>query len=58
MLQRITRSIGMTSRTFSTSSMAMNEAAATTTPTKPTGLYQFFQNNEALPKQIWTGNKI
>ncbi|CAO3612112.1 unnamed protein product [Mucor hiemalis] len=55
-LQRITRSLNVTSRTFSTSRIALAESApTTTTPVKPTGLYQFFENNEALPKQIWTG---
>lgn len=57
-LQRITRSLNVTSRSFSTARIALAESATTTTtatPAKPTGLYQFFENNEALPKQIWTG---
>jgi large subunit ribosomal protein L47 len=59
MLQRITRSVNwsMTSRTFSTCSIALAESTTTTTTkAKPTGLYQFFENGEALPKQNWTGN--
>jgi hypothetical protein len=52
MLQRITRAI--THRSFSTSRIALS-AEPSTTNSKPTGLYQFFENNEALPKQNWTG---
>lgn len=54
MLQRLTRNI--TTRCFSTTRTALS-TAETTTPPKATGLYQFFENNEALPKQIWTGKK-
>lgn len=58
-LQRITRSLNVTSRSFSTARIALAESTTTTTatPAKPTGLYQFFENNEALPKQIWTGKR-
>ncbi|KAI8092181.1 mitochondrial 39-S ribosomal protein L47 (MRP-L47)-domain-containing protein [Gilbertella persicaria] len=54
MLQRITRSVNwnLNVRSFSTSRAALSTEA---TPAKPTGLYQFFENNEALPKQNWTG---
>jgi large subunit ribosomal protein L47 len=56
MLQRITRAITTTSRSFTTSRIALStESSATTSSNKPTGLYQFFENNEALPKQNWTG---
>lgn len=58
MLQRITRSVnwGMASRSFGTSTLALAESTTTTTTkAKPTGLYQFFENGEALPKQNWTG---
>lgn len=56
-LQRISRlSVFNTSvRSFTTSSTAFSETAATTTKTKPKGLYQFFENNQTLPKQVWTG---
>ncbi|KAG2195983.1 hypothetical protein INT47_011488 [Mucor saturninus] len=59
MLQRISRSInwGLTNRTFSTSRIALAETTTTpVAPVKATGLYQFFENNESLPKQNWTGN--
>lgn len=57
MLQRITRAI-TTSRSFSTSRIALSTESTAATTNKPTGLYQFFENNEALPKQNWTGKKI
>lgn len=40
-------------RSFTTSASVFAE---TTTSTKPKGLYQFFENSQALPEQIWTGN--
>ncbi|KAI8372559.1 mitochondrial 39-S ribosomal protein L47 (MRP-L47)-domain-containing protein [Choanephora cucurbitarum] len=51
-LQRISCSFNHTlgARLFSTSRTTLAE-----TPVKPTGLYQFFENNQALPKQNWTG---
>ncbi|KAI7888493.1 mitochondrial 39-S ribosomal protein L47 (MRP-L47)-domain-containing protein [Mucor mucedo] len=58
MLQRISRSVnwGLTNRTFSTSRIALAETTTTpVAPVKATGLYQFFENNESLPKQNWTG---
>ncbi|CEG66867.1 Putative MRP-L47-domain-containing protein [Rhizopus microsporus] len=56
-LQRISRlSVFNTSvRSFTTSSTVFSETAATTTKNKPKGLYQFFENNQTLPKQVWTG---
>ncbi|KAI9362390.1 mitochondrial 39-S ribosomal protein L47 (MRP-L47)-domain-containing protein [Pilaira anomala] len=56
-LQRVTRSVNfnLTSRTFSTSRIALADLNTQATPVKATGLYQFFENNQALPKQIWTG---
>ncbi|KAG1151366.1 hypothetical protein G6F37_008643 [Rhizopus arrhizus] len=39
-------------RSFTTSASVFAE---TTTSTKPKGLYQFFENSQALPEQIWTG---
>lgn len=57
MLQRISRSINwsLTNRTFSTSRIALAETTTPVAPVKATGLYQFFENNESLPKQNWTG---
>lgn len=57
MLQRISRSLNgnLINRTFSTSSMALAETTTPVVPVKATGLYQFFENNESLPKQNWTG---
>jgi large subunit ribosomal protein L47 len=52
-LQRLTRSVNLTARAFSTSTTALTAEAAA--PKKATGLYQFFENNESLPKQLWTG---
>lgn len=56
-LQRVTRSVNfnLTSRTFSTSRIALGDLKTQATPVKTTGLYQFFENNQSLPKQIWTG---
>ncbi|KAI8879761.1 MRP-L47-domain-containing protein [Backusella circina FSU 941] len=52
-LQRIARSVNWSAtRQFTTSTTVRN---AVETTTKPKGLYQFFENNETLPKQIWTG---
>ncbi|KAI8971465.1 mitochondrial 39-S ribosomal protein L47 (MRP-L47)-domain-containing protein [Mycotypha africana] len=58
LLQRISRTIPWKNgcRNFSTTRTSLSsEISQNTTPAKPTGLYQFFENNEALPKQIWTG---
>ncbi|KAG2192697.1 hypothetical protein INT46_010588 [Mucor plumbeus] len=64
LLQRITRSVNWSattttaSRSITTSRAALSaETSSATTPntTKSTGLYQFFENNETLPKQNWTG---
>lgn len=63
LLQRVTRSINWNaattaSRSITTSRIALSaETSSATTPntTKSTGLYQFFENNETLPKQNWTG---
>ncbi|GAA5815630.1 hypothetical protein MFLAVUS_009142 [Mucor flavus] len=54
-LQRLARSVNLTSRTFSTSTIAFAESTTPAAPVKATGLYQFFENNQALPKQLWTG---
>ncbi|KAG2232018.1 hypothetical protein INT48_000573 [Thamnidium elegans] len=54
-LQRLGRSVNLTSRTFSTSTIAFAESTTPVAPVKATGLYQFFENNQALPKQLWTG---
>lgn len=57
MLQRLARSFNLTAaRSFSTSRTALS--TETSAPKQATGLYQFFENNEALPKQIWTGNNL
>ncbi|CDH50431.1 predicted protein [Lichtheimia corymbifera JMRC:FSU:9682] len=49
LLQRLARS---SVRAFSTTTAAANN---TTTTSSAKGLAQFFENGEALPKQIWTG---
>jgi large subunit ribosomal protein L47 len=55
-LQRIARSVNWNAtRQFTTSNTVRN--AVESTP-KPQGLYQFFENNETLPKQIWTGKLL
>ncbi|KAI9256902.1 mitochondrial 39-S ribosomal protein L47 (MRP-L47)-domain-containing protein [Sporodiniella umbellata] len=56
-LQRITQSRLSKSaiRSFSTSFPTLAESATPVASTKPKGLYQFFENNQALPEQIWTG---
>ncbi|KAI7907126.1 mitochondrial 39-S ribosomal protein L47 (MRP-L47)-domain-containing protein [Cokeromyces recurvatus] len=57
-LQRITRTFSWNTfnRKFSTSRIALStESTNIENTAKPKGLYQFFENNEALPKQIWTG---
>ncbi|KAI8137509.1 mitochondrial 39-S ribosomal protein L47 (MRP-L47)-domain-containing protein [Fennellomyces sp. T-0311] len=51
-LQRLSRSTFTSIRSFSTARPLLNEATANS---KPQGLNQFFENGEALPKQIWTG---
>ncbi|KAL9542719.1 hypothetical protein MBANPS3_008473 [Mucor bainieri] len=65
LLQRVSRAVNWNvasnaSRSISTSRIALSaetSSATTTTSntTKSTGLYQFFENNETLPKQNWTG---
>ncbi|KAI8388236.1 mitochondrial 39-S ribosomal protein L47 (MRP-L47)-domain-containing protein [Radiomyces spectabilis] len=60
MLQRLVRAVSgsTTMRSFSTARPMFNEstttAATNTTPTT-NGLYQFFENGQALPQKIWTG---
>ncbi|KAI9471929.1 MAG: mitochondrial 39-S ribosomal protein L47 (MRP-L47)-domain-containing protein [Benjaminiella poitrasii] len=57
-LQRITRTVNwnIISRNFNTSRIVQSaESANIGNTAKPKGLYQFFENNETLPKQIWTG---
>ncbi|KAI8977922.1 mitochondrial 39-S ribosomal protein L47 (MRP-L47)-domain-containing protein [Pilobolus umbonatus] len=52
-LQRLCRSVNLpTIRSFTTARPILSESPTTT---KPAGLYQFFENNEPLPKQNWTG---
>ncbi|GAN04368.1 54S ribosomal protein L4 [Mucor ambiguus] len=64
LLQRVSRSVNWNvalnaSRSISTSRIALSaetsSATTTSNTTKSTGLYQFFENNETLPKQNWTG---
>lgn len=51
LLQKFTRStVAVPSRLFSTVRPALSE-----TPAPAKGLYQFFENGEALPKRITTG---
>ncbi|KAL0085820.1 mitochondrial 39-S ribosomal protein L47 (MRP-L47)-domain-containing protein [Phycomyces blakesleeanus] len=59
-LQRITRAVSSAplTRSFTTSRIILAEssvAPATTSAPKTTGIYQFFENGESLPKQGWTG---
>lgn len=51
LLQRLARS---SVRAFSTTTTAAANNTTTTTSSAK-GLAQFFENGEALPKQIWTG---
>ncbi|KAG0165527.1 54S ribosomal protein L4 mitochondrial [Apophysomyces sp. BC1034] len=52
-LQRVARTVAWSARSFSTTSAAFTESAASKTQT--TGLYQFFEHGEALPQRCWTG---
>ncbi|KAI9025131.1 mitochondrial 39-S ribosomal protein L47 (MRP-L47)-domain-containing protein [Phycomyces nitens] len=58
-LHRITRSVSLAplTRSFTTSRIVLAESSAVpATPTpKTTGIYEFFENGETLPKQGWTG---
>ncbi|ORX53929.1 MRP-L47-domain-containing protein [Hesseltinella vesiculosa] len=45
----------VSSRYFSTTTRVLNNEAATTTSKTSSGLYQFFENGEALPKPTFTG---
>ncbi|CEP12998.1 hypothetical protein [Parasitella parasitica] len=63
LLQRAGRSVNWSAATLASRSITTTRVvlsadafpASTASTTKPTGLYQFFENNEALPKQNWTG---
>lgn len=64
LLQRVSRSVNWNvassaSRSISTSRIVLSaetsSATTTSNTTKSTGLYQFFENGETLPKQNWTG---
>ncbi|KAI9495105.1 mitochondrial 39-S ribosomal protein L47 (MRP-L47)-domain-containing protein [Zychaea mexicana] len=54
LLQRFSRTTISSIRSFSTARPLFNEATTSTNATSK-GLNQFFENGEALPKQIWTG---
>ncbi|KAI8637551.1 mitochondrial 39-S ribosomal protein L47 (MRP-L47)-domain-containing protein [Parasitella parasitica] len=63
LLQRAGRSVSWSaattaSRSINTSRVALSADASSVSPAstaKPTGIYQFFENNQVLPKQNWTG---
>ncbi|KAF7724425.1 54S ribosomal protein L4 mitochondrial [Apophysomyces ossiformis] len=52
-LQRLARTFTLSTRSFSTTRAAWTESETAKTQAK--GLYQFFENGEALPKRCWTG---